>query len=556
MKPAVRGLISFVAILAAGTSVAQQPSEAERAAGAIKALDYLGGRFAQGGLTHPSGADGRVVVHSTAGLAFLAAGSTLDQGSYRRPLIECTRYVVDNVAAKSRFDENWDQSIWAYAHATIFVAHLHHKATPQARKKIETELRKYVKVLVDSQTDRGGWCHGQRDIPNALGYTDLVATTNLALFGLGYARQAGVEVPEETLVAGLKYLYDSSDGKGAVGYSPRRGQKGYPESGRCAGAILAYRAIGAARRTEFPMMMQYLGAHLGTDLNRGHGSAQLGLMQAAWACHLAGESAWNEFWSQQGASILSRQQADGSIHPPAGERLPGEPDEQGPDVGRMREVDDAIEGGDRATATHALILALPGGMLGNRGGPLSLRQRTARLEMAVRSLGERAPDSATELLQAAREAANQEHGQRRLETLYRNQFRTALDDVARADADPKLVKYLLDEQLGLSTSVEPEYDAKTVSVTFVVTLQSGVEGVSATVRMVLPEGVARDEIRPLILRPRPTKPTTVRKRVYLANDLRASLPAKAEIAWKFGRTQWNTTEDVEVSPPLRDESSP
>ena len=341
------GLRAALLVLLYGANsalLAAEPTDLERRTAAVDAVNLLSAKLRDDGLSHPSGENGQVVVYSTAGLAFLATGSSLSEGPYRREIAKCFRFVRDNAGVYTWEDKAWDQTTWGLAHATIFLAHLHRKATAQQQVVIERELDRCVKLLVEAQADSGGWCHGQHDVDNALMYRDLVGTTNLALFALGLAKQEGVEVPRETLVAALKYILASTE-DGHVGYSLAKSHPGYAEPGRNAGAMLAFLSVGADRLKQYPAMRRYFNANVDQQLNEAHGSAQLALLQAAWVSHLLGEEQWDRFWDRLGPSMLRRQDEDGAFIPPEGK-------------------ESITESGDRATATFALILLLPEGRLG------------------------------------------------------------------------------------------------------------------------------------------------------------------------------------------------
>ena len=66
------------------------PSDKER----LKALDRALENLASTPLTHPSGANGLSVTASTAGLAYIAAGTTPKKGKYKDQLIACKNTVL------------------------------------------------------------------------------------------------------------------------------------------------------------------------------------------------------------------------------------------------------------------------------------------------------------------------------------------------------------------------------------------------------------------------------------------------------------------------------
>lgn len=484
---------------------AQIPKEAQRKEAAEKALRNLAGRLNEGGLHHASGYDGSVVVYSTAGLAFLASGSTLTTGPYKNELSACAKFVMEKTGTKEkllgdlkipgRSKFNMDQRVWGYAHSIIFLA-------------------------------------------NLLGYTDFVATTNLALLALGLAKAEGVKVPKETLTKGIQYLVNSSDGKGHIGYSPRNGQRGNPEAGRTAGAILAFRAVGQTKHPEYPWMLRHLGGHLGRDLNRGHGSAQLGLMQAAWACQELGKKAWSVFWAQQGAAILSRQQADGSIIPPDGEGVFG------------KDSDSPVEKGDRATATHAFILVLPEGHLGRRSSrKFSTEERVALLQEAVKMLGEHAPASAKDFLKAAKPPSGKALSARRLDSLFRSEFNRIITDIDNSGADRKLKARVLIAQLGISAEVEATHNARRRAVIVDISVSTAVSGVSGKVLFRLPEGSTKAAVTPSTVRPTAVKSAKFKKTIALAPGFSGPLEIKVGFVWSRGKTTFTSVETVTIEVP-------
>ncbi len=527
---------------------AQIPKDAQRKEAAEKALQNLAGRLHKGGLHHVSGYDGSVVVYSTAGLAFLASGSTLTTGPYKKELSACAKFVMEKTGTKEkllgdfkipgRSKFNMDQRVWGYAHAIIFLANLHRSAKSKDRKQIAPVMSRFADTLVKAQTARGGWCHSLADVANPLGYTDFVATTNLALLALGLAKAEGVKVPKETLTKGIQYLVNSSDGKGHIGYSPRNGQRGNPEAGRTAGAILAFRAVGATKHPEYPWMLRHLSGHLGRDLNRGHGSAQLGLMQAAWACQELGKKAWSVFWAQQGAAILSRQQADGSIIPPDGEGVFG------------KDSDSPVEKGDRATATHAFILLLPEGHLGRRSSrKFSTEERVALLQEAVKMLGKHAPASAKDFLKAAKPPSGKALSARRLDSLFRSEFNRIITDIDNSGADRKLKARVLIAQLGISAEVEATHNARRRAVIVDISVSTAVSGVSGKVLFRLPEGSTKAAVTPSMVRPTAVKSAKFKKTIALAPGFSGPLEIKIGFVWSRGKTTFTSVETVTIEVP-------
>jgi len=74
-------------------------------------------------------------------------------------------------------------------------------------------------------------------------------------------------------------------------------------------------------------------------------------MTGALASAALGEDDWKRFWNMFGGAIVGRQAQDGAFAPPPGEDI------------RPDAAQDFREQGDRALATHTLVLLLPKGKL-------------------------------------------------------------------------------------------------------------------------------------------------------------------------------------------------
>ena len=326
------------------------PKTAERRTSAAKkSLDLLAERLKKRGLSHPSGNTGKCVVYATAGLAFLSGGD-----KYERHARSCYEYLEANIMGKNgrsaiANSPTWDQTTWSYSHALLFFAEYHERVG--GRGSAKKLCSKIAAELTGRQGKNGGWCHGAKG-PNALGYHEFVAATNMALIGLGAASQIGIEIDAGVFKKGFEYIENSSNKRdGGVGYSPNRGQKGFGAAGRNAGAILAMIASDQ-RKSSYRDYSSYMMDNLG-KVESGHGSAQLHQLLACWTCHCLGDRESEKFWKLFLEPILARQDKEGNFGLPKGDAAAA--------AGRARGA--GVEGGDRAIATHALMLLIPEGNL-------------------------------------------------------------------------------------------------------------------------------------------------------------------------------------------------
>ncbi|HEX3135730.1 MAG TPA: DUF6288 domain-containing protein, partial [Planctomycetota bacterium] len=290
--------------------VSTAPSITERRVAATAVLDLLAKNLINGQLDYHFNSSGEGVLLGAAGLAFIGSGSTIARGPYQPALAR----VFERVLRIMEANDFPLQPTWGCAQSAIFLAELHRTAPPEKQPSVLALLAKYADKLVKSQTSRGGWCHGFEDVKNSLNYDDLMATSVMALQGLGMARREGVAVPQLTIDQGLRYIDNSSDvGAGHIGYSPRSGQKGMGGSGRTAGGLLALNACGYGRSPLALSAATYVRkSFVGSEMNAGHASAQLSQSWAAW---WAGEAeVYPDFWAGQGSSIMERRKPNGGFH--------------------------------------------------------------------------------------------------------------------------------------------------------------------------------------------------------------------------------------------------
>ena len=346
------------------------PPEEKRREAAKAVLGILDTNLTKGKLNYRFNPSGESVLLGTAGLAFLASGSRYRVGRYQKALKVCFDR-LKSIMDRERFDY---QPVWGCGQATVFLAELHRTAPPGDKASIRELLEKYVRKLEKSQTSRGGWCHTFEDKKNSLGYDDLMATTVMAMQGLGMARREGVSVDQKVLDQGLKYIEASSNvSRGYIGYSPRKGQKGMRGPGRTAGGLLALMACGKGRSALAQAAGKYLTSSFihrpeknspQATLNAGHACAQLGQMWAAWWA--AENKCYDEFWAGQGGLIVGRRQGDGGF-------------KRAPSDGKTGDA--RGEDGDFANAMHALMLTVEDGRLA--AGRHKSRTGPARIADAI-----------------------------------------------------------------------------------------------------------------------------------------------------------------------------
>lgn len=259
-----------------------------------------------------SGKNGAVVLTSMAGLAWIAGGSSLDEGPHAEQLARAVEFVTANVGAQSSLGggsgANWNQENWGWVHAGIFLGELH-RVSP--REDLVTALARVVEALQSKQEASGGFAHGPGG-PNALGYVELNIVGGLALMALGLAQQAGCEL-EEARLAALQDYIDASSSDG-VGYSTKDGQRGQGNIGRTAATWLGLRALGEGKGK----LASRFGGHVkrnAGEVLEGHASLMQHILLAGLAAQAQGGGAEKGYWQALERDLLLALSPDGTFQP-------------------------------------------------------------------------------------------------------------------------------------------------------------------------------------------------------------------------------------------------
>ena len=262
------------------------------------------------------GQNGHVAVTALAGLALLATGSTPGEGPHADALRKAVEYVVarggvEDAMGLGRGGDgakgNWNQVNWSCGYAGLFLGIVHRRApTPT----LEAKLGTLAQTIAANQEASGGWAHGPGG-PNALNYLELEIMSNYCLAALGLARQAGVEGPQATIDRALAFVEASSNG-GAVGYSPRAGQKGLGDPGRTPGAVVAFQALDLERHPKYQPMLKFASRGFG-ELYKGHVSPVMHFLSGGMAAHGAGADTFAEFQAAFRREFLAARRPDGAF---------------------------------------------------------------------------------------------------------------------------------------------------------------------------------------------------------------------------------------------------
>jgi len=285
------------------------PTAAAKRTDAVRrGLDWLAGRqgkqgeYAKG--TSP-GFSNNVAVTSLAGLAFLASGSTPEQGPYAKTLDVALRYILSCQSVETGLiaDPASQPPMYAHGYATLFLAEI------CIREKNATALkalRKAVDLLSNTQNDAGGWRYQpqRRDAD--------ISVTACELNALLAARSAGIEVNGKTIDAATAYIRKCQNPDGGFSYMAGQGVgSGLPRSAAAVAVILhggAKPSDGDVSRA-INYILPFFRQERRGDRNAGH--YYYGMYYASqWL--LSGGDDKRQAYDRLGAEVLAAQRPDGS----------------------------------------------------------------------------------------------------------------------------------------------------------------------------------------------------------------------------------------------------
>lgn len=292
--------------------------------------------LAKGGGGRFSG-EASTVEASVRGLAFLASGSTLSEGSCAKPLQECVTAALQGVSRAmgegGRPGAGGPMCNWPLGFGGLFLAEVYARfgeeglrypgalypaaggswgAPPSEGAPFADLLARVARQIASQQESSGGWAHGgEVGKPNQLGYIEVQACANWCLAALGRMRQAGVAVPQDAIEKGIAYAKQCSAG-GGISYSAKN--KGIPQIGRTGATLFAFWCCDATDDRLFADMQRYVLTHL-DRMPEGHASPTMHFLSCGLGFRALGVSsdAWGKFWEEYLPKMESLRRPDGTF---------------------------------------------------------------------------------------------------------------------------------------------------------------------------------------------------------------------------------------------------
>lgn len=247
--------VTFCAICsAASNGNAQTAVDGEQVPRAVfeiyeRGLGFLASTQDERG-TWPAGEGAGPGTTGLAIMAFLASGEDPNYGPHRETIRRALRHVIGSQSAvtgymgPSMYHHGFATLALCEAYGTVEETGLMDGVEAKNKRTIGQAVELAVRASLTSQkrNRRGGW----RYAPNASDADTSV--TGAVLMSLLAARNAGIEVPDESVRRAIDYFVSMTNGNGVVGYSTP-GDGGGESIARSSIANLVY---SIARRTDLP----------------------------------------------------------------------------------------------------------------------------------------------------------------------------------------------------------------------------------------------------------------------------------------------------------------
>ncbi|MBI5386585.1 MAG: terpene cyclase/mutase family protein [Verrucomicrobia bacterium] len=202
------------------------------------ALRWLASKQAPNGEWASSGMekDHPVAITGYALMAFLACGQLPGEGEHGRSVSAATQYLLDKVAPDGGYIGNRQDGQYMYGHgiASIALAEIYGQTKAASMRP---KLERAIKLIVATQNPEGGWRY------KPIAYEADISVTVLQVVALRSAKNAGLDVPQKTIDAAVKYVKSCyrSDSGGFV-YQPQPNRE--PGFARTAAAIYSLQVCG------------------------------------------------------------------------------------------------------------------------------------------------------------------------------------------------------------------------------------------------------------------------------------------------------------------------
>jgi hypothetical protein len=255
-----------------------------------------------------------VAVTALAGIALLADGNLPGRGEYSRNVEKALEFILSTSTETGLLAaDSTNGPMYGHGFATLFLGEVYGMTQGGGETRLSARtheaLIKAVQLIERSQNNEGGWRY------NPVPFDADVSVTICQIMALRSARNAGIEVPKETIDRAVEYVRQCQNSDGGFRYQLSNGFSAFPRS--AAGVASLYYA-GIYKDDALDKGVKYL---LDTGLPGKDQNAAAhyfyGHYYAVQSMYLAGGDAWATWWPHVRTELLARQTKSGSWEDPS-----------------------------------------------------------------------------------------------------------------------------------------------------------------------------------------------------------------------------------------------
>ncbi|MSR30490.1 MAG: prenyltransferase [Gemmataceae bacterium] len=289
--------------------------EADRAV--EKGLEYLASRRRADGSFGTSGYSGNVAITSLAALAFMAGGHQPQRGRFGKVVTGALKYILSQENREGNhpgFLHNPQASphgpMYGHGFATLFLGEVQGMVPDKdLRVRVNDTLHRAVKLILDSQTQEGGWRY--LPVPKDAD----ISVTICQIMALRSARNAGIVVPKGRVDRCVEYVKRCQDKReGWFRYMAQGGGGSQMGFARTAAGVVALYTSGLYEGPEIEAGLRFLlqSKPSGIPFPRLDMHYFYGHYYAVQAMYTAGAAYWTEWFPAIRDELITKQRADGS----------------------------------------------------------------------------------------------------------------------------------------------------------------------------------------------------------------------------------------------------
>lgn len=257
----------------------------------------------QGGRAYP------VAITALAGTAVLANGNTPTRGRYATQLEKATEFLLscstDSGLITGPTQDN-NMPMHGHGFALMFLACVYGSETkPALRERTKEAIDKAVKLTAEGQSADGGWTYTP-------GAGDEGSVTVTQVQGLRAAHNAGLGVPQGTIVQAVNYIEKCSTPEGGICYSLRN--RGGARIAISAAAVATLYNAGQYDAPVANRCLEYVWRHFKDSRTWQRGGHDFYCqLYAAQAFYMAGDKYWDNYFPAARDQLIAMQdKSDGS----------------------------------------------------------------------------------------------------------------------------------------------------------------------------------------------------------------------------------------------------